>query len=154
MGRKLILPEGFKGHDFLKTMGKMKHGRNRIRLLAMYHIQQGKSLTMVSKIVQVHWTTTQRWLKRFKESGFEGLYESNRSGAPKKISSAEEVFITEKITTLSKAKTGGYITGREIHQILIDKFGIQCSLKTIYNTLHRLNFSWISSRSVKRHLIL
>lgn len=33
MGRKLILPEGFKGHNFLKTMGKMKHGRNRIRLL-------------------------------------------------------------------------------------------------------------------------
>jgi hypothetical protein len=42
-------------------------------------------------------------------------------------------FYYRKNYCIGKAKTGGYITGREIHQISIDKFGIQCSLKTIYN---------------------
>jgi transposase len=84
MGRKLSLPEGFKKHDFLKIMSKTQHGRNRIRLLAMYHIQEGKSLISISKIVQAHWTTVQRWLKKFKELGFDGLYESNRSGFQRK----------------------------------------------------------------------
>jgi len=48
MGRKLHLPESFEQQDFLKMMRKMRHGRNRIRLLAMHHIQTGKSLTAVS----------------------------------------------------------------------------------------------------------
>ena len=50
MGRKLTLPEDFKDHDFLTIMRKMKHGRNRIRLLAMYHIQLGKSLTHLTQV--------------------------------------------------------------------------------------------------------
>lgn len=148
MGRKLTLPNGFEKHDFLKIMKKTKHGRNRIRLLAMHHIQLGKSLKMVSKIVQSHWVTVQKWLKRFKDHGFDGLYESKRSGAPRKIQKREDKFISETLSTLSTAKTGGYTTGKEIHKILIDKYSVQCSLKTIYNALHRLNFSWITSRSI------
>lgn len=148
MGRKLTLPVGFEKHDFLKMMKKMKHGRNRIRLLAMHHIQLGKSLKMVSRIVEAHWITVQKWLKRFKAHGFEGLYESKRSGAPRKIQKQEESFISEKLLTLSTAKAGGYITGKQIHQILIDEHSVQCSLKTIYNALHRLNFSWITSRPI------
>jgi transposase len=148
MGRKLHLSESFKEQDFLKIMRKMKHGRNRIRLLAMHHIQLGKSLAVVSSIVKVHWSTVQGWVKRYNALGFEGLYEGKRSGAPRKIADISEQFIITKIATLSQAKTGGYITGKEMRQELIDKYGIQCCLKTIYNTLHRLNFSWITSRSI------
>ena len=96
MGRKLTLPEDFKDYDFLKIMRKMKHGRNRIRLLAMHHIQLGKSLKDIAKIVQCHWITVQQWLKRFKEDGFDGLYESQRSGAPRKIEKEAEI-LTQKI---------------------------------------------------------
>lgn len=148
MGRKLELGEDFKQQDFLKMMRKMKHGRNRIRLLAMHHIELGKSLIAVSKIVKVHWSTVQGWVKRFNELGLEGLYEGKRSGAPRKIDFTQEEFITEKISAMSQAKTGGYITGKEMRQELMDKYGTQCCLKTIYNTLHRLNFSWISCRSI------
>ena len=148
MGRKLILPEDFKSHDFLKIMRTMKHARNRIRLLAMHHIQLGKSLKNVAKIVQYHWITVQQWLKRFKEEGFDGLYESQRSGAPRKIEKEVEAFISEKLSKLSEAKTGGYITGNQVHQIIIDKFNTKCCLKTVYNTMHKLNFSWITSRSI------
>ena len=63
MGRKLHLPESFEQQDFLKMMRKMRHGRNRIRLLAMHHIPTGKSLTAVSKVVNVHWSTIQGWIK-------------------------------------------------------------------------------------------
>ena len=148
MGRQLHLREDFKQRDFLQIMRNMKHARNRVRLLAMHHIQLGGSLIAVSKIVQVHWTTLQRWVKRFNESGFEGLYEGKRSGAPRKIDHAQEQFISEKVMAISLAKTGGYMTGKEMHQELVNRYGTQCCLRTIYNTLHRLNFSWISSRSI------
>jgi len=98
--------------------------------------------------VQYHWITVQQWLKRFKEEGFDGLYESQRSGAPRKIEKEVEAFISEKLSKLSEAKTGGYITGNQVHQIIIDKFNTKCCLKTVYNTMHKLNFSWITSRSI------
>ena len=148
MGRKLILPEAFKDHDFLKMMRQMQHGRNRIRLLAMHHIQLVKSLKNVAKIVQCHWITVQQWLKSFKEEGFDGLYESQRSGAPRKIAKEVESFISKKLSKLREAKTVRYITVNQVHQIIIDQFSTKCCLKTVYNTMHRLNFSWITSRSM------
>jgi len=148
MGRKITLADGFEKHDFLKIMKQTKHGRNRIRLLAMHHIQLGKSLEAVAKISGAHWVTVQKWVKRFKAEGFNGLYEARRIGAPRKIQKEEEDFISERLLSLSTGKTGGYITGKEIHQELSDKYSVKCCLKTIYNTLHRLSFSWITSRSI------
>ena len=144
----MILPKGFDKHDFHLMMKKEKHGRNRMRLLAMHHLQLGRSLKTVSELVQSHWTTVQGWLQRFRQLEFEGLFESPRSGAPRKIQPVQEDYIFNKIISLSRDKTSGYITGKEIHHILVDKYNTQCSLKTVYNSLHRLGFSWITSRSM------
>ena len=111
-----------------------RHGRNRVRLLAMYHLQLGKSLKAVSAIIEVHWKTVQSWLRRFRDKGFEGLFESHRSGANKKLNSLQEAFITDTINKLSNSKTGGYITGKELHSMLIQNHNAKCSLRTIYNT--------------------
>ncbi len=124
------------------------HGRNRIRLLAMHHIQSGKSFKAISTIVKSHWKTVQSWLRRFRNHGFEGLFESHRSGAPRKLNTQQESAVFDKINELSASKTGGYITGKELHNMLIEKYDAQCSLKTVYNTMHRLGFSWITSRSM------
>lgn len=129
-------------------MKKESHKRNSFRLLAMHHIQSGKSLVEVSQILQVHWQTVQSWLKRFSKDGFDGIFESQRSGAPRKISPSKEIIISDKLKTLSENKTGGYITGKELQQILLNEHNVYCSLKTVYNTLSRLGFSWITSRSM------
>lgn len=148
MGRPLILPLGFGEYDFLSLMKKEPHGRNRVRLLAMHHLQSGKSLKLVAELVKSHWTTVQAWLQRFREFSFDGLFESPRSGAPKKLKAEQEDFLSDKIKKLSEDKTNGYITGKELHQLLINEYNVQCSLRTVYNALHRLGFSWITSRSI------
>jgi transposase len=148
MARPLILPEGFDKHDFLSLMKKESHGRNRMRLLAMHHLQLGKSIKAVSELVQSHCATVQSWLQRFREFSFAGLFESQRCGAPRKLQADQEAFLSNKIKALSEDKTNGYITGKELHQMLIDRYNIRCSLMTVYNSLHRLGFSWITSRSM------
>jgi transposase len=145
---KLILPPGFYGHDFIKMMKKESHGRNRIRLLAMHHIQLGKSFKTISAIVKSHWKTVQSWLRRFRNNGFEGLFESQRSGSSRKINAIQESALFDKLNKLSESKTGGYITGKELHRMLLEEHGVKCSLRTVYNTMHRLGFSWITSRSM------
>ena len=148
MGRPLILPDGFIDHNFKLMIRREPNGRNRIRLLAMHHLQSGKTLKDIAKIVDVHWNTVQSWLRRFRMSGFSGLFESPRSGAPKKITGKAELWLSEKIRILSESKTGGHITGKELQRLLFKKHGISCTLKTIYNKLHQLNYSWITSRSI------
>ena len=129
-------------------MNHESHGRNRVRLLAMHHIQLGKTFKAISAIVMHHWKTVQSWLRRFRDNGFEGLFESQRSGAPRKLSTKQETVLFNKINGLSVSKTGGYITGKELHHMLIEQYGAKCALRTVYNTIHRLGFSWITSRSI------
>lgn len=126
-------------------------GRSRIRMLAMHHVQLGKSLSAVAEIVQVHWKTVQTWLRVFRESGLHSLHDAPRTGAPEKIVGAAENWLHDKVVSDSQSKTGGCATGRELHQQLKDLYGIQCSLQTVYNKLHALNFSWITARSIHPH---
>lgn len=117
----------------------------------MSHLQDGKTLLAVAALLKVHWKTAQSWIKRFREEGYEGLLESSRSGAPKKLNAKQETFIKEKIESLSKNAVGGYITGKDLHKMLCEQMQAKCSLRTVYNTLHRLNFSWITARSKHQH---
>jgi transposase len=123
-------------------------GRARIRMLAMHHLQLGKSLQAVAEIVQVHWKTVQSWLRHFRTSDISCLYDAPRSGAPKKIIDDAERWLYERVKTNSEDRTGGCITGKGLQQQLLDLYGVQCSLKTVYNKLHELSFSWMTSRSV------
>jgi len=115
------LPEGFDKYDFRELMKEDSNKRNSIRLLAMHHFQQGKSVLLVSEMVQHHYQTVSRWLCRFKKSGLSGLLESPRSGAPRKLNVSDEKWIQEAISKLAKSKTGGYITGKELQDILLEK---------------------------------
>jgi len=117
----------------------------------MSHLQDGKTLLVVADLVKAHWKTVQAWLKRFRENGFDGLLESPRSGAPSKINKRQENFIKKEIESLSRNETGGYITGKDLHKMLSEKMQVRCTLRTIYNTLHRLGFSWITARSKHQH---
>jgi len=47
--------------------------------------------------------------------------DSKRSGAKKKFTEEDEVWLSEKIHSLSESKTGGCITGKELHQLLAEQ---------------------------------
>lgn len=147
MGRAIIFPDHFFTQPFSELLRKEAHPRNRLRLLAMVHLQEGHTLTAVATMVKVHWKTVQSWLQRFRTNGFEGLYESARCGAPRKINKESEQWLAAKIEQLSTDSTGGFITGKMLHQQLQDEKECACSLRTIYNALHYLGLSWISCRS-------
>ncbi|MCK5345887.1 MAG: helix-turn-helix domain-containing protein [Candidatus Heimdallarchaeota archaeon] len=146
-----MLPKDFAKHNFLERSRREANPRNRLRLLAMSHLQDGKTLSAVADAVKVHWKTVQAWIKRFREDGFAGLLESPRSGAPKRLNEDQENFIKNKIESLSKNSTGGYITGKDLHEMLCKQMQANCCLRTVYNALHRLNFSWITARSKHEH---
>jgi len=56
-------------------------------------------------------------------------------------------WIKQFIDNLNCSDQNGHITGRQLHNLIQDEFSIRCCLRSIYNALHRLHFSWITARS-------
>ena len=148
MKTTIKLPSNFYDYSYIEMMKTEKNIQNRDRLLAMAHIKDGETIKFAANAVKVHWKTVQRWLKGFRENGIEGLLVKVRPGAPKKLNDAAESWLNDFIHALAEDKTCGMITGTQLHKMIADQFSISCCLRTIYNTLHRLKFSWITSRSI------
>jgi transposase len=148
MPNPILLPENFSSYDFKEMSKKEPHPANRIRLIAMANIQENKTLESIAKTLQVHWKTVQNWLSNFRKKGIAGLYVKPKPGAPKKLNSTVEEWINKFIYALNADTTGGHITGKQLQALVEKEFSISCSLRTIYNTLHRLKFSWITARSI------
>jgi transposase len=142
------LPSNFSEFNFKAMMKGERNPHNCMRLLAMLHIQEGKTLQATADILKVHMKTVQKWLAQFRAGGIDALFVQPKPGAPRKLNAKIEDWISDLLHSLNSETSGGQITGKQIHALVEKQFSISCSLRTIYNALHRLNFSWITSRSI------
>ena len=78
MPNRLLLPENFATYDFIGLAKKEPHPQNRLRLIAMQHIQEGNTLKVVASYIKVHWKSVQRWLANFRLGGIDSLYVKER----------------------------------------------------------------------------
>ena len=113
----------------------------------MSHIQDGKTLKVVASYVKVHWKSVQRWLADFRLGGINSLYVKTTKYKPQKLNKEIQNWINDLLESLNSNDTGGYITGKQLHNLIEKEFSINCCLRTVYNTLHRLKYSWITARS-------
>jgi len=147
MANTIILPQDFLDYDFVAMAKKESNGKNRLRLLAMAHIKDGKPLTQIAISLKIHWKTIQSWLYQFRQGGITNLYVKIKKTKPRKISPMIDNWIKQFIDKLNCSDQGGHITGRQLHNLIEEEFSIRCCLRSVYNALHRLNFSWITARS-------
>ena len=147
MPNPLKLPTDFDKYDYSKLARSEKNPKNRIRLLAMANIKAGMTLESIAIVLKIHWKTIQQWLYRFRKEGISGLYVRSTKSKATKLGVDIEKWISQFMEALYSSPVGGRVTGKQLHKIVCNEFCVNCSLKTIYNTLHRLNLSWISCRS-------
>lgn len=147
MANPILLPANFESYNFIAMSRKESNSKNRIRLIAMANIQEGKPLTHIAASLKVHWKSIQSWLANFRKQGISGLYVKSTKPKPRKLDDSVDKWIAKFMRALNEQDTGGYITGKQLHMLVEQEFATKCCLRTIYNTLHRLGFSWISSRS-------
>lgn len=147
MSKPKLLPEGFMAYDFISMAKKETNGKNRVRLIAMAHIQSNKRLIEIADALKVYWKTVQSWLAKFRREGLAGLYVKTKKPKRRKLDTSIEEWISDFLNKLNSEDTGGYITGKQLLSLVEKEFTVKCSLRTIYNTLHRLKFSWITARS-------
>jgi transposase len=134
-------------HDFHALAKKEAHSRTRVRLLGMAHLQEGWGYHEIATALRVHETTVHGWVLRFKTSGLDGLRESPRSGAKRKLEASQEAKFKEAVIGLQKQRSGGRTTGHDVQAMLEEQFQVTCCLNSVYNLLARLDLVWITVRS-------
>ncbi len=119
-----------------------------IRILALAKKQEGWAVKHIAYMTRKTEHTIHRWVKRYEAGGLEALFEIRTGRGRKPKIKVTLSTIKEEIQVLGSNKKGGRIVAEEVRQMLKEKHGVEYSLSATYYLLHRLNFSWISVRSV------
>lgn len=116
-------------------------------MLGMAHLQEGRDYQEIALSLRVHKVTVQGWVQRFKAEGLDGLRESPRSGAKRKLAAGQEVQFKAAVLRLQEQRSGGRATGHDVRALLEEQFQVTCCLNSVYNLLARLDLVWITVRS-------
>lgn len=147
-GRKAAQLEGLEHYDFDHLARTEGSPRERRRFLAFAHLRAGKTFTEAAASVRVDLRSLMRWVRRFRIEGFEGLKDKAGRGAKPLIPPEHRAAFRQAVLELQEKRTGGRIRGRDVLELMQTKYGINPTLKTVYNSLKRADLVWITGRSI------
>ena len=147
-GRKAKLPKELFDHDFAGMAKTEVHARTRLRFLILSHVQEGRTVTEVSKTFRISQHSIYTWLQRLKAKGINGLIEKRGRGAKQKLSPDQHESFKKAVLELQHNRRGGRIRGEDVLRLMKKKFDVDCSVYTAYRALARVSLVWISGRSV------
>jgi transposase len=133
--------------SFKKLAKHSKNPREKIRLLAFAHIQDGKTTQEAAEAVKVSRNAVYVWLRKFKQDGLAGIKEKGGRGAKLKIPMSDSEAFRNAVLELQKKRSGGRIKGQDVLDMMKSKFGVICTKRSVYNHLKRANLVWVSARS-------
>ena len=111
------------------------------RLFALIKLSEGRSVRDVSEIMEVSVSSIQRWIKKFNESGIEGLLNRGDLGGRRRLISVTAFF--SSIVPVLEEKEEDYWTAVRLHGYLVDHAIINCSYRTLLRSLHANNYSQV-----------
>lgn len=147
MPRKAYLPDEIHNYNFKHLSKTEKDPKARIRMLGMFHLQTGATVTFTAKFLNVREATVRSWIKSFAKSGLQGLYDKPGRGRKPKLPSELNEVVFSDIQELQNTRKGGRVKGLDIIELIYSKYGIRYKLSGVYLLLHRIGLSWVSARS-------
>ena len=129
--------------NLYKQRGQQKHG---IRLLALWKLQSGMTETDVCQLIGKTHKTIREWRRLYEKNGVDGLL-SIAPGRGRKAKVDLREHLEDDIKCLQEEQGGGRIRCQDIVDLVYLKYKIQYTASGMYHILHRLGFSWITSRS-------
>jgi transposase len=133
--------------NITQIISSTKNGRLRIRLLAVSHFIDGQSRTQISKYLKVSRTSVNKWVKSYLDKGVVGLHGKKHTGRHKSLSEIQLQQLKDFVVTMAVKPDGGRLQGKDVQTYIAAEFGVQYQKSNIYNLLHELNLSWITTRS-------
>ena len=113
--------------------------RSHIRMMAMKALFFDVSHDQVAGIYSVSRRTLLRWIKRFNDSGIDGLTEKSRCRRPRKIKPQQAAEYRELIINPDKVQQTHW-TARKFHGYLSDHLQQKIGYRTVVRWLHEQGF--------------
>ena len=109
------------------------------------HVKQGLSSRKTARLMGLSRDTVSRWVKRFNEDGFSGLYDRPRTGAKPKVDPQEIINILEKEPREFGYNIEGW-TAKVLHVHILRTFNVNYHTNYIYQLVKKLGYSLIVPR--------
>ncbi len=133
--------------DFIKLAKAAKHPREKLRFLGFVHLKEGKSIKEVGDILKVNRNTIYQWLRAFKKEGVQGLLEKGGRGRKLLILETKREAFIKSVLQLQEQNKGTAIRAQNILQMMQEKFGVKCTVRSVYNHLKKAGLDVSGSRS-------
>ena len=121
--------------------------RMKLRFLALAHFYEGHSRYEIAKFLKVSRTSVNKWISQYHQHGLDGLIDKKTTGRPFRLSEQQRKKLNDYVSKSAKNETGGRLTGSDIQAYIEQEFGYHYHLSSVYKLLHKMGFSWITSRS-------
>ncbi|WP_052537515.1 helix-turn-helix domain-containing protein [Gloeocapsa sp. PCC 73106] len=120
--------------ELREILSTQKNAVDYKKIQALYLMKTGQAdtVTTVSELLGVHRVTVQKWFKKYREQGIDGLLTSKKStGRPSIVSQSTLLELEEKLNRAS----GCFKSYEDVHAWLQEKHGVDANYKTIYGLL-------------------
>jgi transposase len=121
-----------------KLYRETKEARIRMRTQIILLAGENKLIApQIASLVRVNDQTVRNWLRRYESEGIAGLYDEERSGAPRKVTSAYEERLLEIVRQRPRALEQSFSmwTMQRLADFLSAELGIHLSKATIQRLL-------------------
>jgi len=120
-------------------LSKQKNAISYKKIQALYLMKTGQvdTVTAVSELLGVHRVTVQKWFKKYRDQGIDGLLISKKStGRPSVVSQSTLSDLEEKLNHSAHS----FKSYEDVYEWLQQKHGVDANYKTIYGLLkYKLN---------------
>lgn len=136
------------GVDELRREARaQKDVRMRIRLQAIVLAKQGRTAGEIAAALDASRRPVQEWVRRYNQSGVEGLRRRRGQGRLQKLSLEERDRLCTRIEAAPREEDEVCtLRGKDVQRILKQEFGKLYHLNGVYALLHRLGYSCLMPR--------
>ena len=109
----------------------------------------GRTYDEVAEMLHYSRNSIMKWVEKFEQEGIEALLGTKAGrGRVARISSKLSTEFSEAVILLQANRNGGRVIGKDIVDMVQEKYGAQYSVSGIYKLISRMGLSWVSARSI------
>lgn len=136
-------------HQLLHMLKHKEHAYIHDRIRVVLWGLQGQTAKQIADRLdrKIRWVQLKAAL--FRDNGIIGLFDRLRTGQPQKLPEEMTEKFCERLRKGPQPRDNvSVFQGKYIQKILFEEFGCKYSVSGIYKLLHRLRFSWVTSRPI------
>ena len=126
---------------------KEKDSRLANRIRAVYLAMMNKSAPQIAQMLGYSRRIIQDWIYSYNQKGLQGLHDNSGRGQRCKLNSKQMQWLRQKIEDGPRPEDDVCVfRGSDIQRIIKQQFAVSYHLNSVYKLLHRLGYSYVSSR--------